>query len=181
MGREGFLVPLKDFTIAKDRLRNGNLDATHIAKTLARGVLNELAECNLLVVTENPDVVTFASESNVASFLSAKQGLNEVVQDAYDSLVADFTRITIVHGDLRSPDGLQHFNTTSDVCIVTDRHNKGTNVLSLPTGLNFRFSYGEDSAQRHIAEAKRLGLRFEVITDSPWGHDVDVPEDIDKM
>jgi len=178
MGRDAFLIPLKDFRIAKDRLRGGTLDATTLAVELAHGVLEELRSRTVLIVTESADVVAFAASHNVGCFTSRQQGLNPVLQDAYDTLVADYDRLTIVHGDIKHPDGLRDFQSAKDATLVTDRHGLGTNLLSLPTGLRFSFSYGEESASRHRDECLRVGLDLDIITDSPWGHDVDVPEDL---
>lgn len=178
MGRDAFLIPLKDFSVAKDRLRGGSIDATQVARDLALGVLQELKSRNVLIVTESPNVIAFAADLGIACFQSTQQGLNAVVQDAYDTLIAEYDRLTVLHGDLKNPRGLRDFTSMKEVTIVTDRHGKGTNVLSLPTGLRFNFAYGGGSAQRHIRECAQLGLELEVITNSPWGHDVDVPEDL---
>jgi 2-phospho-L-lactate guanylyltransferase len=83
-----------------------------------------------------------------------------------------------VHGDLRSPEGLGSFNPVEGITIVTDHHGRGTNVLALPTGLDFHFAYGSDSAQLHVLEAQRLGIDVTLIKDSPWRFDVDEPSDL---
>jgi 2-phospho-L-lactate guanylyltransferase len=65
------------------------------------------------------------------------------------------------------------------VTIVTDHHGTGTNVLALPTGLDFHFSYGANSASLHRREAERLGCPVTTVSDSPWRFDVDEPDDLD--
>jgi len=72
------------------------------------------------------------------------------------------------------------FEPADGVTIVTDHHGTGTNVLTLPTGLDFHFSYGADSASAHHREAERLGCRVALVTDSPWRFDVDEPEDLGR-
>jgi len=84
----------------------------------------------------------------------------------------------VVHGDLKNPEGLSDFSPTAAITIVSDHHASGTNVLSLPTGLDFRFHYGVGSRVLHEQEAKRLGIECSTILDSPWGYDVDEPSDL---
>ena len=83
-----------------------------------------------------------------------------------------------VHGDIREPQGLGEFIPTATVTIVSDHHGTGTNVLVVPTQVDFRFHYGQGSAQAHRDEAQRLGLDVDVIVNSPWRFDVDEASDI---
>jgi 2-phospho-L-lactate guanylyltransferase len=61
---------------------------------------------------------------------------------------------------------------------VPDRHGDGSNVLAVPTGAGFSFSYGPGSFDAHRAEARRLELAFEVIDDPDLAWDVDGPDDL---
>ena len=54
----------------------------------------------------------------------------------------------------------------------------GTNVVSVPTGAGFTFSYGPGSFQRHGAEARRLGLALRVVREPSLAYDIDVPADL---
>jgi 2-phospho-L-lactate guanylyltransferase len=65
------------------------------------------------------------------------------------------------------------------VVLVPDRHDDGTNVISLPTGTGFRFEYGPGSCARHRSEAQRLGLPVIVVRDARLGWDVDRPADLE--
>jgi 2-phospho-L-lactate guanylyltransferase (CobY/MobA/RfbA family) len=65
------------------------------------------------------------------------------------------------------------------VSIVPDRHLDGTNVICVPTGAGFRFSYGPASFTNHRDEARRLGLTARIITDEALSWDVDQPADLD--
>jgi 2-phospho-L-lactate guanylyltransferase (CobY/MobA/RfbA family) len=65
------------------------------------------------------------------------------------------------------------------VVLVPDRHLDGTNVMALPAALEFHVAYGVGSFDRHRAEAARLGVAVTVVSPSPLGWDVDVPEDLD--
>jgi 2-phospho-L-lactate guanylyltransferase len=175
------LVPLKRFDTAKSRLRSAlsDDDVTKLTIRLARGVLEAARPLPTVVVCDNEAVANFARRCQADVFLSQCANLNGSVSDAYRHLEG-YEQFIIVHGDLSHPQGLGTFEPERGVTIVTDHHLTGTNVLSLPAGLDFHFSYGKDSARAHELEALRLGVALEVVTDSAWRFDVDEPEDLSK-
>ena len=180
MSEDVFVVPIKRFEVAKERLRTGGVpDVTNLARRLAAGVLAACAPRPVIVLSESPEVSNFALEHGVEVLESDASSLNDAVQRAYDQLGDRFDRLIVVHGDLREPEGLGDFQPFGDVTIITDRHRRGTNVLVVPTKHDFHFAYGPDSASQHGAEALRLGLRFSLSTSSPWRFDVDEPGDLE--
>lgn len=179
MSNDAFLVPLKQFDLAKERLRaGGTSDVTSLARTLAVEVLRSCAPRHVIVVSESDEISRFAQQHGAEVWHSTATSLNEAVQGAYGGLSGSFERLLIVHGDLRSPAGLGAFDPGAGVTIVTDHHGRGTNLLALPCGLDFHFAYGADSASLHQKEAERLGLDVTLIRDSPWRYDVDEPSDL---
>ena len=64
------------------------------------------------------------------------------------------------------------------VTLVPDRHDDGTNVVSVPTSAGFEFAYGAGSFARHLAEVERLGLPLRVERERRLGWDVDLPVDL---
>jgi len=179
MTYDAFLVPLKQFDLAKDRLRKDTtLNVSKLAEELARGVLQSCGTRKVLVLSESPEITSFATQLGIEVVESHSSGLNEAVSHAYAALGSRYERLHIVHGDLKNPEGLNDFSPTAAITIVSDHHGSGTNVLSLPTGLDFRFHYGVGSRILHEQEAKRLGIEFSTILDSPWGFDVDEPSDL---
>jgi 2-phospho-L-lactate guanylyltransferase len=180
MAELAILIPVKQFGAAKERLRLGGVrDVTELARSLAENVILASAPRHVIVLTESDEVSEFAGRLGVEVFHSAAASLNEAVSLAYRALGPRFDSVAIVHGDLARPEGLGRFEPSSGVTIVTDRHQRGTNVLVLPSGLDFRFAYGIDSKDRHQHEALRLELSCQVIVDSPWALDIDEPDDID--
>jgi 2-phospho-L-lactate guanylyltransferase len=179
VSNDAFVVPLKQFDLAKERLRAGGTnDVTTLARDLAVDVLLSCAPRDVIVVSESKSIARFAQELGAEVWDSTATSLNEAVQGAYEGLSDRFDRLLIVHGDLRSPAGLGSFDPPPGITIVTDHHGRGTNLLALPTGLNFHFAYGVDSASLHQLEAERLGVEVTIITDSPWRFDVDEPSDL---
>jgi len=173
------VVPLRDFSLAKVRLRSsGVVDVTTLARGLAAGVLTACRGLATFVVTESDDVEAFANEHGVRVLRSDVHSLNGAVHFAYERLADAYDQLMIVHGDLKFPAGLDGFATVEDVTVVTDDQGDGTNVLVLPTGYDFRFAYGTNSAERHAREAIRLGLSVSLISDSPWRYDVDEATDL---
>jgi 2-phospho-L-lactate guanylyltransferase len=175
------LVPLKSFGSAKSRLREV-LDDNHVealTHLLAQNVLAAVKRRPTFVVCDDDEVALFATRCGVGVLRSASGSLNGDVAEAYRQM-GRFDQVVIVHGDLRSPEGLGEYQPGPGVTVVSDHHHTGTNVLCLPTALDFHFSYGSDSALGHQREAERLKIPCTVIHDSPWGFDIDNPDDLEE-
>ena len=61
---------------------------------------------------------------------------------------------------------------------MPDRRDDGTNVVDLPVGCGFRFSYGPGSFERHRAECVRIGQPVRVLRSPGLAFDVDWPADL---
>jgi 2-phospho-L-lactate guanylyltransferase len=176
------VVPIKHFDVAKERLRRSNVpDVSLLARELAAGVLRASSPRPTIVVSESDDVSRFAEELGAEVLRSSVSGLNESVRWSYEVLASRFDRLIIAHGDLRFPDGLGTFSPEPGITLVADHHGEGTNVLVVPTGLDFHFAYGPGSLERHVEEAKRLKVEYRVIRDSPWRFDVDEASDLEDL
>lgn len=89
--------------------------------------------------------------------------------------------LLVIHGDLpvlRSADiaAMLDAAEANDIALAPDRHERGTNAIALSAEACFRFSFGENSLNRHIEEARggaqmvrRRGLAL----------DLDTPDDFD--
>ena len=180
MTPDAFVIPLKRFDVAKERLRVHDVSSvTELAQRLATGVITSCAPRHTIVLSESDAITAFAEALDCEVLYSDATDLNDAVQRAYGTLQSRFGRLIIVHGDLRYPEGLGTFEPGDGITIVTDHLGLGTNVLALPTGTDFRFSYGANSAALHEREAERLGVPVTIVTDSPWRFDVDEPRDLD--
>jgi 2-phospho-L-lactate guanylyltransferase len=180
--RRAIIVPLKRFDRAKQRLRaSADVDVTRLARDLAAGVLAAAAPRPTIVLSESASVAQFARRHGAHVLTSRAHTLNEAVQNAYAELGGAFDQLIIVHGDLANPEGISSFDPGAGVTIVVDHHGRGTNVLAVPTRLDFHFAYGSDSARRHRHEATRLNQSCSVIIGSPWSLDVDDVDDLSSL
>ena len=92
----------------------------------------------------------------------------------------------VLFGDLPllTGDDVRHLvEREAPVVLAPDHHGTGTNALLLRLGddadgaLAFRFRFGPGSYARHVAEARRLGLRVKTSLGDGTAFDLDTPED----
>jgi 2-phospho-L-lactate guanylyltransferase len=180
------VIPIKAFEQAKDRLSSVlNADQRkHLARTTALGVIESTRPAALFVVCDNPEVAQWATSHGATVVHQLQPGLNSAVQ-AGIAAAQSFDRVMIVHGDLPLPhrlrDLLDSTVAINTVTIVPDRHRDGTNVLIIPPGAGFMCHYGAKSFEAHIAEATRLGLPIEMVSDDELALDIDTPDDLNAL
>lgn len=173
------MVPLKRFDLAKSRLRTTReLDVTALVGRLARAVIENCGPRPVIVVTEDDEIAAFASAHGAETLLTDSSGLNDALQRAYATLGPRFAQLIIAHGDLRQPEGLGAFVPEPGISLFGDHRGEGTNVMAIPTGLDFHFAYGSHSLRRHAEEAERIGVPYRIDLTSPWRFDVDEPDDV---
>lgn len=178
------LVPVKAFGRAKRRLAPALDPAARaaLARRMADRVVAAAAPLPVTVVCDDREVAAWATSRGAAVAWTPGRGLNGAVSVAVVDLAATGVhRVVVAHADLPLARGLAAVaGDPSDegVVIVPDRHERGTNVIALPTGAGFRFAYGPGSFARHRAEAGRLDLGVEVrrLPELMW--DVDHPADL---
>ncbi len=177
------LIPLKSFATAKQRLRVQLSDTATAAlvERLALGVIVATEPLPTWIVTDDVEIEAFAAHHGVTSFHPSRPGLNEGIQEAYHAAHQEFAHAVIIHADLAQPHHLGQFDFPEGITLFTDHLGLGTNVLALPTGLEFVFRYGSDSARSHVTEGRRLGFEPQIINDSPWRFDIDSPEDLSSI
>jgi 2-phospho-L-lactate guanylyltransferase len=180
--RVGVLIPVKSFRAAKARLAGALSpdERVHLARTMATAVVAAAAPLPVHVVCDDEEVADWARQAGAGIIWKPGRGLNGAVADGFTELgEAGFDRIIVAHADLPHAVSFDLMTHDPGVVIVPDRHDDGTNVISLPAGCAFRFEYGPGSCARHRAGAQRLGLPVTILRDARLGWDVDRPADLE--
>ena len=184
MPNTAVLVPVKAFTHAKARLASVLDEPARaaLARAMAEKVLAAAQDLPVTVACDDEEVATWAKNAGAAVAWTVGLGLNGAVQAGVDVLAdSGAERVIVAHADLpRARDLTVATGVGETVVAVPDRHEDGTNVLSIPVRAGFRFAYGPASFARHRAEAERLGLPFAVLRPADLTWDVDVPADLDQ-
>ena len=178
------LIPVRSFSDSKSRLTSilSPKQRTDFIMKCTRGVILAAGTIPALIVTSDPEVHDFAIGLGCSVIEDNGIGLNEVVQNAFESLrLSGIQHVTIAHGDLPLARDLTRVFRRDEFTIVPDRKHDGTNVMSLPTLESFHFFYGPMSFNLHVKEAERLNLRINVCEDPKLAMDVDTPEDFQDL
>jgi 2-phospho-L-lactate guanylyltransferase len=181
LGREAVLVPVKSFSEAKVRLAPAMsaADRAALAQKMASKVVASAGGLPVAVVCDDPEVAAWARGLGALVIWEPGRGLNGAVHEGVARLsAAGVALVVVAAGDLPLATDLRWVTRFPGVTIVPDRRGDGTNVISVPTGGGFRFSYGPGSFARHLDEARHLGVPIRVVHSVPLGWDVDVPEDL---
>ncbi len=178
------LVPVKAFGRAKLRLAEvlGGAERAALAREMADRVLVATGDLPVAVVCDDDEVAAWAEGHGARVLWRPGLGLNGAVNDAVATVAAEgVPRVLVTHADLPLATGFDELADPGDdgVVLVPDRHDDGTNVASVPTGVGFEFAYGAGSFARHCAEAERVGLGLTVVRPPRLTWDVDVPADLD--
>jgi 2-phospho-L-lactate/phosphoenolpyruvate guanylyltransferase len=185
------IVPIKRFSLAKQRLRPGVSDsgrealaAAMVADVLA--ALDAAARVDAtLVITNEESVSRLAAELGAEALPDPHergQSAAAAVGVAY-ALEHGYGRVLLVPGDcpaLESSevDGLLAGTGGDGVVIVPDRHGTGTNALVLTPPDAIAPSFGPGSCERHRGLADRAGTSSHIARVPSLLLDVDTPNDL---
>jgi 2-phospho-L-lactate guanylyltransferase len=181
LGPVAVLVPVKKFTEAKLRLAPALLPLARaeLARSMATHVVHAAAPLATAVVCDDVEVAAWARGEGALVIWEPERGLNRAVEAGVERLgAAGVERVIVAHGDLPLAPGLAWVARFPGVTIVPDTVSNGTNVICVPAGAGFTFSYGPGSFARHTAETFRRGLPLRVVREAGLAHDVDTPADL---
>lgn len=184
MSDAAVLVPVKAFHHAKLRLGAilSPTERCELARRMATHVVRVATPLPVAIVCDDPAVAQWAETVGAEVVWCPETGLNGAVTRGVETLAAGgIPEVVIAHGDLPDARGFAHLTGAGGVTAIPDRRADGTNVLCVPTGAGFGFSYGAGSFRRHCDEARRLGLSLRVRRDPELTWDVDVPEDLRRL
>ncbi len=175
------LVPLRSLRNGKGRLADSVNSSGRgaLIEQMALTVLGAAHELDVLVVFDEPDVQHWAERHGAMSLRPHQAGLNAAITEGHAHLKgAGYERVIIAHADLPLASDLRVMLTGHEVVIAPDRHRQGTNVLAVPTSLDFVFQYGPGSFDHHIEGARQLGIEPHIVDDPQLAWDVDEPHDL---
>ena len=175
------LVPVKAFSDAKARLAAvlGDAERERLARWTAARVLAAAGELPTYVACDDEQVAAWAGEHGAAILWHPGVGLNAAVNNSVADLrAAGVTDVIVAHGDLPRAHSLASLTEPGAITFVPDRHGDGTNVIALPTDLQFRFAYGPGSFLRHLDAAIAAGHSVRVCRDPLLAADIDTPADL---
>jgi len=175
------IVPVKAFNAAKVRLASvlDPPERAALARRMAEVVLAAADPLPAVVVCDDDEVRAWATAAGARVVWCPGRGLNGAVADGVTALAGEgVARAVVAHADLPLATRLDWVADFPGVTLVPDRRLDGTNVLAVPTGAGFGFSYGAGSFGRHRAEAARCGLPARLVRDAALAWDVDLPADL---
>lgn len=181
VGPTAVLIPLRSLSTGKLRLSSvyGDADRATLIATMAETVLMAAAGLDVLVVHDSAEVARWANERGAMDIRPAEPGLNRAISEGRDHLRSlGYSRLIVAHADLPHATDLRVVDLGEGISIVPDRHGDGTNVMCLPTNIEFTFAYGPGSFATHLGIARRLDIEPTVLQDAALSWDVDHPDDL---
>lgn len=175
------LIPVKSFRAAKHRLAAALDEPARavLAREMATTVVAAARHLPVAVVCDDEEVATWATSRGAMVILQPGRGLNNAVTNGVTHLGSlGYRRVIVAHADLPHALDLTWVADFEGVTLVPDRRDDGSNVVCVPAGSGFRFSYGRGSFRRHADEARRLGLALRIEREPRLGWDVDIPDDL---
>ena len=186
------VVPVKDFTEAKLRLRGvlDSPDRAALAEAMASDVLHAVGESRAVdrcLVVGGADARQLASDHGCGycddsgcDTLSAA-----VTRAAQHCAGTGATTLLVLPGDLPALRGadidrlLQGHRGGLSLCPASA--DGGTNALAITPPDAIEFRYGSDSARRHLEAAAQSGLDSRCENLPAFGRDIDTPEDLERL
>ena len=178
------IVPVKSFTVAKGRLASalGDSERETLARTCAEQVVMAAAPAPVYVVCASDDIAGWAEALGARVVRQVSTGLNGAVHDGWMQARADGAdHILVAHADLPLVTTFAHVPAAGEITLVPDRHNDGTNVLSMPAAVDFVLHYGPGSFVAHLEEANIRGLPHHVLHDDNLALDLDTADDLQEL
>jgi 2-phospho-L-lactate guanylyltransferase len=184
------VLPVKDFSRAKQRLRPGLVPQARkeLAEAMLLDVLDALvitAVETILVVTSGRRARRIAEEHGARVIPEGEPGHNAAAELGIQAVLASGgERALLVPGDCPALDPaeldglLARSVTAPSALIVPDRHGTGTNALLLTPPDALAPSFGPDSCERHLRNARAAGIHANVAHVPSLALDIDTPEDL---
>jgi len=185
-------IPMKPLASSKQRLASVLPPERRALLSLwmLERVLTVVAPCRqvgeVAVVGGDTSVARLCGEMGVKWQPDPAMELNTALETArYDAAKASWAGILFLAGDLpllgpAEVEGMLPGPRPMSLVLAPGRRG-GTNGITLPDGLGFRFEMGGASFSRHAAQAARLGVAWRAFNAPGLEADVDLPEDLVEL
>lgn len=197
-GSLAIVVPVRSLSGGKTRL--GPDAGPDLRAAITRAMLRKVlaaatasgAASSVLLVSPDPEALAVAGEFGRAvtpvDQPRDRSGLNPAIDLGREIAIAGGAdRMLMLFADLpllEAENVLDMAGTLTPVALASDRAGTGTNALLLDLAgpaRDFVFQFGEGSFDRHLAEAKRLGLFVTPVKIAAMSFDLDTPEDLREL
>ncbi len=187
------VLPVKDFSLAKQRLRPGIDPETReeLAEAMLLDVLEALGATTveqIIVVSAGQRARELAHAYGATAIEDREQGHNPAAAQGVRAAIAlGAQRALLVPGDCPALDPaevdelLGRPATSPSVLIVPDRHGTGTNALLLTPPTALASSFGPGSCARHLEHARAAGIGAEIVHVPSLALDIDTPDDLGAL
>lgn len=176
------LIPVKDFSLAKGRLAGAISPAAReqLAREMATRLVRAQRNATVAICCDEPQVAEWATAIGAFTIWCPGTDLNGAVQQGFAEVArSGYTSVAVAHGDLPLATSLDVWMYWPGVTLIPDRHRTGSNVIVLPTSIDFTFSYGTNSLSRHVVEAVKHHQGLRIVHDANLSWDVDHPADLE--
>ena len=186
------IIPVKSLHLTKSRL------SAALSPSERAELTQHLLRCLLLLLSEHPaisQILVVSRDERLQQMAQARGALaiaeggeadlNEAVRTgAQLAWMGQADRILILPSDLPTltPSDIDLVCETavtapSRAIICPDRHERGTNAISIPLRPDFQFQFGPNSFRRHQGEARRCHQKPLILRTPGWQFDLDTYED----
>lgn len=185
------LIPVKILAMGKQRLAGllSDEQRRQLAEAMLKDMLVALKACagiEIVLVSKDAAVENLAKEFAVQVLAESDdcQGLNDAVRFAVEqATLQQVEKVLILHGDIPciSTQDIESLieKSRSEVCLVPDKHDNGTNAMLLTLPSKMQFAYGEASFDQHLTLAHDLGLSCQILRSvKSLQNDIDEVEDL---
>ncbi|MDX1663485.1 MAG: 2-phospho-L-lactate guanylyltransferase [Candidatus Promineifilaceae bacterium] len=197
------IIPVKPLRYGKSRLsrilspdERARLTTRMLSRTL--DTLNKVpAVFRSLVISRDPAALKIARQYDAYTYGEGeRQGLNDALaRAAHIAAAQEATGVLVVPADLplitvediemmlagvaptMSGRGVNGYRHPRIITICPDRYEDGTNALYVSPPTGFKFHYGEGSFQKHLDEAKALGMTSRIVHTPGLKFDLDTEDD----
>jgi 2-phospho-L-lactate guanylyltransferase len=175
-----FLVPVKSFDAAKSRLKPilSARQRRDLARNLVLHTLKSLPGDTLALVN-SPQLLKWINQTGYNAYLFESNSLNSTLQLAFEKFNnLHYSQFTVIPTDLFFPYKVSLIETLGTITIIPDHKLFGTNLLSIPKGISWRFQFGKHSFIKHLHQAQLTKYPVKTLYHKDLSHDIDEEQDL---